>query len=635
MTRLGAPAENRVYLVMIKIVITFFVLGASLLLANTRTSDFGLFHTLNRSDSGPLLAETESVRNFFQQHYGSLPEGFRWKAVRRIQDSTHTHLRYSLQYRDRRVVQRTLDIHYNRQGWIQYASSLWKVPFSMPPPAPGTQKRLFSLQSTVRDGLNRINSRGQRSVRIEPVVWMSEDGSKVRYAFEVKALTRKPITLAHYVVDEMNKQLLHKYGVYRNINNEVYKIHPDRSALEMVTLPGLPVTATTLEDSTGQFHVRREQDVITPEVINVDPNVIHSGVAGWDSLAVNPGPNYDTTCDTNGADPACPNHDFDAVNAYYHIKQYRVRLDGYLTTLGVSPTLGLDPIDVTVNGLAIDLSSPPNGDGADESNNAFYLPANLLLDTNGNPRAGLFFLRPAAVNDALCGGAAVFFDVAREALIIVHEYQHYITDQIAGLVFGGSSTIVGDHLHEGYSDYFGASQVTQDSGATVTEIGEYAFQNCPNIKRDISQIKVFTDQGSSTETEDFADPHIGGWSWASGLWSLRETLGAATVDLIALKSLFFLSTNPGFIEAIESLVKADEALNAGANVDLIRTVFYDTVKFTAGANGVSPVEVQSLDVGFKSCLSVHLGAAQPGAATLIFLLWLLVTFRTGKRWRKH
>jgi hypothetical protein len=184
-------------------------------------------------------------------------------------------------------------------------------------------------------------------------------------------------------------------------------------------------------------------------------------------------------------------------------------------------------------------------------------------------------------------------------------------------------------LHEGYSDYFGASQISGLSGQTVTKVGEYAFQQCTPIQRDLATVRVFNNSGVES------DPHVAGLSWASGLWKLRTEMGQATMDKIAIKSQFFLSTKPGFAEAVEALVKADKALNSGSHVARIRQLFYDEIKLGGVPSGMYRDSGSGVyEMGFRSCShSERKESPLPWASLLIFVLWLVVTLQMGKKWR--
>jgi hypothetical protein len=112
-------------------------------------------------------------------------------------------------------------------------------------------------------------------------------------------------------------------------------------------------------------------------------------------------------------------------------------------------------------------------------------------------------------------------------------------------------------------------------------------------------------------------------------------VGVTKGDLIALKSQFFLSSNPNFIETIEALVKADEALYSGGHVAFIRDLFYNQIRWGGdlSATGINPANGQ-VEVGLKGCSAVHApteNAASLWATLAVSLLFISFTLYIGRR----
>ncbi|MEZ4751161.1 MAG: M36 family metallopeptidase [Bdellovibrionota bacterium] len=574
------------------------------------------------------LPEGAAVTGFLDEYFTDLPEGFGWKKVRELSDNTHTHLDFELQYLGLPVLESRVRLHYNKQGYIDYATN--PIPHRFVAPLGATQRALTETEIIARYTARYRKGDGPFKVTAEPAYFFKKDGTLVK-AFDVYVMHAMPMSTRHFIVDATGVVLEEKRA-YRFVDatHPVYVVHPDRAGLSTQTL-GNTNGLTVLSDG-STFHVRRMPLDTSYPSVDVALNTDFTAAGGFDSSLHNL-TGYNANCSSTDVE-GCPNQAFDALNVYYHVREYRTNLDAYLTTLGLSSsvTFSLDPLQVVINMLAFDFNGV-NG-GLDEANNAFYTSASL--DVQGNVRKGLFFLRPAPTSAAssICPSTE-FLDLAREGAVIVHEYQHYITDMITAMVPGSDVANVGDALHEGYSDYIGATQINRlnaEATPLVTEIGEFAFKNCEAFKRDIGQLKVYSDTSSSTPQNDFSDPHIAGWTWASGLWNLRESLGRATTDLLVVKSLFFLSTNPGFLESIEALVQADQALNGGANVSTIRSLFYNQLKFVGSLNTSLFKDQDSLlfEMGFNSCLGVP-RSARSLPTFLGGLMWLLLTLGWGRR----
>jgi len=326
----------------------------------------------------------------------------------------------------------------------------------------------------------------------------------------------------------------------------------------------------------------------------------------------------------------------DSGNVYYHLTSFRTWLDAKAASLGSQLSFPYDPIPVFVNFMAKAIqkcrkTDTQYVDKTEQSNNAAYIAG--PCDDSGTVNRCLVFLRYGTVSP--CGNGDPGGSFAREALIIAHEYQHYVTDMITGIEFGAANQLrVGDIIHEGYSDYFGASYASHNSAQDIHTVGQYAFSDkYIEEQRDlIEEGVIFSDSTA------YSNPHTPGWVWASALWELRDTLEATTVDLIALKSLFYLSTTPGFIDSVEALVQADRSLNGGVNEKTIRTLLFDERKFLGSLTGAFQDEDKRiLKVGFQGCANVNPGNAETGFPTIgIFLLWLISTVWGGRRiWKSR
>jgi hypothetical protein len=218
-------------------------------------------------------------------------------------------------------------------------------------------------------------------------------------------------------------------------------------------------------------------------------------------------------------------------------------------------------------------------------------------------------------------------NLAREAFVIAHEYQHFVTDQLSGIEFASHSPrTVGDAIHEGYSDYGAATYLTNALGADTT-LGLVSFPACTAVRRDVGTLRVYE------EIPENSDEHMAGLTWASALWRLRKNLGAAIVDPLMLKSMSFLGSNPGFVSSVESLVKADLALNAGNHKNLIRQIFYSEAKFTGSETAPfkDPLTAEA-NLGFKGCGGVfnRFSEEKSRVPAIAFLLWGILSLILGR-----
>ena len=129
-----------------------------------------------------------------------------------------------------------------------------------------------------------------------------------------------------------------------------------------------------------------------------------------------------------------------------------------------------------------------------------------------------------------------------------------------------------------------------------------------------------------------------GLTWASGLYQLRSEFDTVkNADLLVMKSLFFLTPTPGYIEAVEALVKADKALYDGAHVTRIRTLFYTELKFINGQTSpFRDTDTLVAEVGFKSCTSLSGPlSTHPLASLGVFGVWIASVLSFGRVYRRR
>jgi hypothetical protein len=581
-----------------------------------------------------VTREGNAVSEFIHHYFGNLNQALEWKAIVHRADRTHVHGIYELRYAGRRVIDATLKTHFHRDGFLQYASSSLVQDFTV---APVTELDASEVRRRVATELADRRGAFDGELSLEPVIWVAPGTNRGRPAFEVQvAWPRRGRYFIWIVAAESGAPLAERSTMaWLDVaNRRVYESNPS-AGLGSVSLTGLQ-DLVSLQN--GQIHVRREEvgaSVLSPVLKEVDPTLDYPdpGVTGGASypFSVSPDDYRGEICAASAvpASSTCPNQSFDAVNIYYHLTRFRGGLDTTFGTLGIDSTGYFnDPLEVVVNSLGVDYNQ--DGITGNEVNNAAYVSSLCRSTLSPNFFRCLVFFRPAVQATTSCSAdgspqSVAFFDIARESNTIVHEYQHYVTDRLSRLERGSpTAPLVADALHEGFSDYFGASYA---GGSDGTTIGKYVFQNCDKLKRDVTKLFPFTNTSN--------DPHVAGLTWASGLWRLHEEWGAVTADALAIKSLLFLPTRPTFLSAVESLVKADISLHDGAHVARIRQLFYDELKFVGGESGLfRNTSEGAFELGFNSCAATHGRSleGQPWTTLLLFGLWLVGLLRLGEWW---
>lgn len=566
--------------------------------------------------SQEALEETEAIAQFFDREF-RFPASWEWIQLQRVVDSSHVHLTYELSVQGYPVHFHRLKIHYRRSGFIDYVTSSLPGPFDVPPlPERSSWEARKETAITALLG-KRVPvgfSRGKLGL------WLSEEKGLAEWAFDVEAVPVGPELVKRGVVAVESGRVLERKRVIRHFQEgageradiNVYPNSPDA---------GSPVSKS----------IATEPNKLKNSICHVQFDSQNTKLNDVDPAIYTASGTYRSSCsstDTPTDGGKCPNQKLDSGNVYYHLTQYRGWLGTSAATLGTSLNLNYDPIRVIVDFMGKQIQDGVTAE--QQANNAAYIGG--TCNDAGTVDHCLVFLQPAS-QGCFKGDTPpkTFYSLAREGMVIAHEYQHYVTDMLAGIEFSGSYTLtVGDVIHEGYSDYFGASYtVKENSDSSLTTIGAYAFKNCSNYKRDLSTKPVFD---NSTE---YTSGHKPGLVWASGLWELRSLLGADATDALALKSLYFVSSRPGFIDTIEALVQADRSLYGGAHEARIRTLFYDERKFVGSLTGAfQDSEKKIVKVGFQGCSSVPERSERSGlATTMLILMWLGSTLWAGRRWR--
>jgi len=545
----------------------------------------------------------QATSTYLNKETDSLNEDWQWKQDRLLSDPQFHHTRYSMWKDGRKLDGSFLQLHYNREGWIEYAQK--NQPTFSYEEAPVPLDEIYgSVVETYEEKMKAFYRTNQVRVEATPVWWQKGEGDPLIPAWEVVTLTHAPFSVRHFFVDE-DLKILEERNPYRFA--KVYKISPynggaNNGATTDLTLPGL-----LQADKLWSNYIRVQREQSASQLLDVDPSVDYTMVAGFTTDPTT----YNPSCATPGS-PQCPNQQFDAVNVYYHLESFREYINSVFTALNATPPMNADPFYAFVNVQSVDFNG--DGSGTDEGNNAAFVPFPCTSD--GTVRKCLIFLKPLGFGGTLCGTGNKGWHVTREGLVMVHEYQHYVTDSLTGMLSGSTKYNVGDALHEGYSDYFAVSFLSTTNATAVTKVGEFAFQECTPILRDLATLRPY--QNSTAD----ADPHTSGLTWASGLYQLRAELGATVVDKMALQSQYFLSPRPGFIDAVEALVRADKALNQGQNVHRIRQLFYQTLGFIGGKPGVFMDGAYGVvDMGVKGCASANT-PSHPLQGIAIWILWI-------------
>ncbi len=314
-------------------------------------------------------------------------------------------------------------------------------------------------------------------------------------------------------------------------------------------------------------------------------------------------PNTDPSADCTWRIEDCS--PFDAVNVYYHVDRYAQEF--WVERMGVE------------------------------------IPFQATAVTH-YPGEGAFANRPpGTIKFGL--GTTMMKNAALDPDIIHHEYTHLVTTSL-GFDVDIGSTIEMRAINEGVAHYFAAS-FSDDP-----RIGEWVVTcpprlHCTGPENDTEMATLATDPtvwnwnrgrpsdhlkyGACTRFypldgkckigyHNFTDAYTWGMIWGSALWDLREAIGAASADRLALESLTVpAGIDVRFTDAIRALIDADRRLYAGRHITTIADILSTRGFHLAGIVGsekpaTSPQNVavrlvSSNPVSEEAHLSFHLRTA--------------------------
>ncbi|MEQ9104663.1 MAG: T9SS type A sorting domain-containing protein [Rhodothermales bacterium] len=276
---------------------------------------------------------------------------------------------------------------------------------------------------------------------------------------------------------------------------------------------------------------------------------------------------------------------FEAVMAYYHLDANQ----RYLQSLGFMDRQNAP------------LSVHPRAVTRDDS---FYLPS---------------------LNRLMFGLGGV--DDAEDATVIWHEYGHALLEAAAP---GLSATLEGIAVHEGWSDYWTASQAR-----ALVESGAAARQDWRRLfKWDSGDGTIWSgrtmdhagtypaDTCSDNVSPGSCSPHNDGRLLATTLMEVQDVLGRDVTDRLVLHSHAYLTAPLTFAQAAEAILQADVDFFDAAHVGVLLSIF--DPRGLVDASSWGPVlqheAVPNTEVGTPSVdvvLDVITGASAPQSVVLM------------------
>ncbi|HEX5780923.1 MAG TPA: M36 family metallopeptidase [Solirubrobacteraceae bacterium] len=167
---------------------------------------------------------------------------------------------------------------------------------------------------------------------------------------------------------------------------------------------------------------------------------------------------------------------------------------------------------------------------------------------------------------------------ALDSTIVIHEYTHGISNRLTGGPANvgclGNAPTEPSGMGEGWGDFLALAltQKPADTAETPRILAAYA-----TFGRGIRDSPYSTDLAVDPATYDrikqATSPHRVGWVWSSMLWDLHWKLGGDTAIQLVFDGMKIQPCVPGFVDARDAILVADELRNGGDNVCAIWQVF--------------------------------------------------------------
>lgn len=228
-----------------------------------------------------------------------------------------------------------------------------------------------------------------------------------------------------------------------------------------------------------------------------------------------------------------------------------------------------------------------------------------LLDINvhvGNLCNAFYFATPDGTSPFIEMYIQNGRDGAYSNSVLIHEYAHGLSTRLVGGPALVNTIRNRENLGEGWSDIIALILTIKfnDNGLTPQNFGSW-FVNNPNGIRPFSGCN--TDNGNSPYSTDLGinsftygdvGPTLNSWHeigslWASMLWEMTwglidfygfnanlydEDIGGNNIALnLIIEGMKLTPSSPGFIDARDAILRADEALYCGANACIIWEAF--------------------------------------------------------------
>jgi Zn-dependent metalloprotease len=437
---------------------------------------------------------------------------------RQVEDIGGTSVTFEQEYQGVPVFEGSVLVGFDPEGSIIHVQNGHVADLTLPTRPALTASQAMSIAESA---LGTTLSQDQATARL--VVVRGDKGYPgYHLAWQVSALLRQPRGDWHLFIDARTGKVVRQLNLMKSAGSHCTSCNPLTDFACGTPFHDHPVDTLNETGLTDKSNVDSAQSSCKLNNLTSATNL--NGLWANTSLTQNRvGPPYMYLRSTN--QPAV-----DEVTAYSHAN----RSKEYLDSLGFPNVMAFS--------IRIDAHDPSLGD------NAHYVPSGDYMEFG-------------------VGGV----DDAQDPDVVYHEYGHAIQDN---QVPNYGTTDEGGATGEGFGDYWAAA-LTDEVSATLLGTACVAAWDAVSYNRyngSPGSGCLRRVDGTKQYPRDFVwEVHDDGEIWSAALWNLRGQLAAAMADALVIKSHTFLSSNANFINAADSLLSADSAMNGGGNAAAIHS----------------------------------------------------------------
>ncbi|MEO8067374.1 MAG: M36 family metallopeptidase [Flavobacteriales bacterium] len=224
--------------------------------------------------------------------------------------------------------------------------------------------------------------------------------------------------------------------------------------------------------------------------------------------------------------------------------------------------------------------------------------------------------------------------------IIAHEYTHGISNRLVGGPANTSCLTNAEQMGEGWSDWFALMMTIEpgDTGPDRRGIGTYVLGQATNGTgiRPAPYSTSFAQNNytyASTNNAALAAPHGIGFVWCTILWEVTwDLIGAYGFDpnlytgtggnnkamRLITEAMKLTACNPGFVDARDAILLADQNLNGGTNQGLLWGAFARRGLGASASQGTNTSRFDQTEA-YDTPLANNVGVAQvlsPASGTI-------------------